>query len=100
MLEQRWYAHRSLRSLIVHEMELTGGADGSKCAITFGNCNVASPSSVSTNTSNTPAPGTVELTSHTRLQETQTTPLVTVGQAYNPVTDTEIMPTGGADICL
>jgi len=100
VLEQRWYAHRSLRSLIVHEMELTGGADGSKCAITFGNCNVASPSSVSTNTSNTPAPGTVELTSHTRLQETQTTPLVTVGQAYNPVTDTEIMPTGGADICL
>ena len=96
VLEQRWYAHRSHRSLLVHEMELRPpkthqtywDADtilGAACAITFASCNVAAPNSVVTNTSTDPASGTVERSSRTKQSETPTTPLVTIGQVYQPV---------------
>ena len=94
ILEQRWYAHRSHRSLLVHEMELLppktyqpswegNDALDAACAITFSSCNVAAPDSVVVNASTGLA--TVEITSRTKQSETKNTPLIVVGQAYQPV---------------
>jgi hypothetical protein len=93
-IEQRWYAHRSLRSLLVYEVELfqqegTGASTGASaaaggCAVLFGGCNADPSSSSSMETtivSKTPE-GVVSSLSVTLERETANTSVATVARVF------------------
>jgi hypothetical protein len=98
VLEQRWYAHRALRSLLVYEVELfaagTGGdgngptaaaaAAAAACTVVFGNCNGDnSQDMVTTLVSNTSA-GVVASRSTTTEPELPNMPITTVARVFRP----------------
>lgn len=97
VLEQRWYAHRALRSVLVYEVELlSSSVDGglqsaaaASCSVTFSGCNGAPTDTVTTIVTNS-SDGVVHARSKTVAAETSTTSLVTVGRVYKqpPITMT------------
>jgi hypothetical protein len=86
VIEQRWYAHRAIRSLLVYELELmTGSGDvpSGDCTITFASCNGDATTITSTNT--TIISTTQEVVSSlsvTISPETQNTSLATVARVF------------------
>ena len=82
VLEQRWYAHRALRSLLVYEVELLGStvADAA-CSVVFAGCN-GSPKDTNTTVVSTSADGVVSSRCVTKDRETTATPLATVGRVF------------------
>lgn len=92
VLEQRWYAHRALRSLLVYEIELlAGGGDANgttaaaaACSVIFSNCNGDnSKDMVTTIVSNTSA-GVITSRSTTTEPELANMPVTTVASVFRP----------------
>jgi trehalose/maltose hydrolase-like predicted phosphorylase len=99
VVEQRWYAHRSNRSVLVYEMELlTAGVDGAdvnttnpKCEVMLASCNQVSTSSMSTTKSNGGSGGGGFTLSNSTIKTAEiegVTPVMTVSAAYKPVPST------------
>jgi hypothetical protein len=87
VIEQRWYAHRAIRSLLVYELELiTGSGDipSGDCTITFASCNGDATTITSTNTTiiSTTLSGVVSSLSVTISPETQNTSFATVARVF------------------
>jgi hypothetical protein len=93
ILEQRWYAHRAIRSLLVYEVELLPSpspslprSSSSSCTIVFASCNGDPTSTKTTVVSNTTSPdnGTVVSSLSTTIDtETANTSLVTVARVFH-----------------
>lgn len=88
VLEQRWYAHRALRNVLVYEVELLAPraygvqmAHATGCPISFSGCNGHPTDTVTTIVANN-TDGVVHAQSKTTATETPSTPLVTVGRVY------------------
>ena len=97
VLEQRWYAHRSLRNLLVYEVELlppTSGVEShsreGSCSVTFSGCNGKPTDTVTTIVSNSSA-GVVQSKSQTVASETVGNSRVTIGRVYKQPPATLLM---------
>ena len=94
VLEQRWYAHRAMRSVLVYEMELLGsssaaedGADES-CVVELSSCNLNATGDVDvvSRPAEPPSSGAVVARNcTTRTPESRQAALVTVAMRFQPV---------------
>ena len=98
VLEQRWYAHRALRSLLVHELELLPAAGnatrGPSCRIELASCNEQNTSAVDCVVRQTPE--AVSRTCTTRVPESSTEDVVEVVQHFRRVPDRVVLTPGQA----
>ena len=90
-LEQRWFAHRENRSLLVYEMELlpkTGGAQSTSetCTVRLGSCNQPNSTAIEILTNSFDEMSGIETRLlRTRVPESNQTELVTVAQHFDRV---------------
>ena len=116
ILEQRWYAHRAIRSLLVYEVELLPSPSpslsaspspspsppqpsSSSCTIVFASCNGDPTSTKTTVVSNTTSPdnGTVVSSLSVTIDtETTNTSLVTVARVFQQPPSTLTLTLGAA----
>ena len=107
ILEQRWFAHRGMRSVLVYEMELLHGPAGSgsdpstasvaamaSCVVEMASCNQDATADVNVTVKHTPIAGVVTRSLTTKVPESNLTSLVTVVQHFDQVTDTVALTIG------
>jgi hypothetical protein len=92
VLEQRWYAHRALRSVLVYEMELLGAGSTSpsdaateECVVELSSCNQITTNDVDVASQPTKDGAAVDRNCTTKAPESVQAPLVTVAMRFQPV---------------
>jgi trehalose/maltose hydrolase-like predicted phosphorylase len=91
VLEQRWYAHRALRSVLVYEMQLlgstTGDAAAEDCVVELSSCNLNTTEDVDVVSRAEPrsAGAVVARNCTTKTPESDQAPLVTVAMRFHTV---------------